>query len=63
MTLDEKRQLQLVVLTLADPKGNWRYAWGSLCRMAELDPDHYKPPLKRHPLDDASMQHQPRPLS
>jgi hypothetical protein len=51
MTSDEKRLLQTIVLTLADPKGNWRFAWDSLCKMAEIETDRYQAPFKTHPLD------------
>ena len=63
MTSEEKRLLQSVVLTLADPKGNWRYAWDSLCKLADLNPDHYQPPLKSHPLDDGASGAQSSSLS
>jgi hypothetical protein len=53
MTPDEKLQLQSVILTLADPKGNWQFAWSLLCNLAELNPEAHRPHFKKHPLEKA----------
>ena len=39
----EKKTLQTAIMTLADPKGNWDYAWQLICELADLDPAAHKP--------------------
>ena len=43
MSDSEKKTLQTAIMTLADPQGNWDYAWKLICELAELDPVAYKP--------------------
>jgi len=49
MTQEERKIIANIVLTLADPVGNWPMAWEHLCELAELDPAQYDPPFKSHP--------------
>jgi hypothetical protein len=49
MTDWEKKTITNIILTLADPVGNWPLAWEQLCELAELDPSQYQPPFKPHP--------------
>jgi hypothetical protein len=50
VTPDEKAHLQTIIMTMADPQGNWNYAWMCLCKMADFDSENYRPHFKRHPL-------------
>ena len=43
MSDSEKKILQTAILTLADPNGNWDYAWKLICDLAEMDPAGHKP--------------------
>jgi len=52
MTAEEKDKLRVVVQTLADPKGNWSYAWKVLCELAEMDVQSFLPPFRQRPLDN-----------
>jgi len=45
MSDSEKKTLQTAIMTLADPHGNWDYAWQLICELAEMDPEAYKPHL------------------
>jgi hypothetical protein len=46
MSDDERNQLQTAILTICDPRGNWRYGWKMLCRLAGLDPAAHPPPFR-----------------
>jgi hypothetical protein len=56
MTEAEKKELQLIVLTLADPKGNWQYAWSQLCRLADVRAEDCAAPFKEHPLEQTQAE-------
>ena len=43
MSEPEKKTLQTAIMTLADPKGNWDYAWQIICELAELNPASHRP--------------------
>ena len=49
MTDGEKKTIINIILTLADPVGNWPLAWEHLCELVQLDPNQYKPPFRPHP--------------
>lgn len=51
MTAYEKQLLQGAIETISDPNGNWNYAWTTICKMADLDPEGCVAPFRRHPLD------------
>jgi hypothetical protein len=59
VTPDEKAHLQVIIMTLADPKGNWNYAWMCLCKMADFEPQKHQPPFKRHPLAEDQEKEEP----
>ncbi len=61
VTQEEKNQLQVIILTLADPKGNWNYAWKRLCEFAGTDPAKYRPPFKPHPFPESQTDLPPQP--
>ena len=63
VTPEEKNQLQVIVLTLADPKGNWNYAWQRLCDAAGMDSNKYKPPFKTHPFPESQSEPRTEPGS
>jgi len=48
MTSEEKKELRSIILTLADPVGNWPFAWKQLCEMADLDPEQHPAQFKPH---------------
>jgi len=50
MTSEEKKESQSIIPTLADPVGNWPFAWEQLCEIADLDLNHYLPHFKPHPI-------------
>jgi hypothetical protein len=50
MTLAEKAELEAIIMTLGDPRGNWDFAWASLCRLAEMDPQRFRPHFAPHPV-------------
>lgn len=50
MTPEEVNQLKSIVMTLADPRGNWPFGWEALCKLAELDPAQYRAHFERHPI-------------
>jgi len=54
MPPEEQKVLANIVMTLADPKGNWPFAWKQLCELADLDPERYRPNYARHPVLDLS---------
>jgi hypothetical protein len=56
MSSDEKKELQSILLTLADPRGNWPFAWKRLCEMAELDPERPPGCFKPHPILDENLK-------
>ena len=56
MSSDEKKELQSIIITLADPVGNWPFAWKRLCEMAELDPNQRPPHFKPHPILDEKVE-------
>ena len=60
MSSEEKKELQSIIITLADPVGNWPFAWKRLCEMAELDPEQrapdFKPHFKPHPILDVKAE-------
>jgi hypothetical protein len=56
MSSDEKKELQSIIITLADPVGNWPFAWKRLCEMAELDPNQRPPHFKPHPILDEKAE-------
>jgi len=43
MLESEKKTLETAILTLADPQGNWDYAWKLICELAEMDPAAHEP--------------------
>ena len=52
MSSDEKKELQSLLITLADPVGNWPFAWKRLCEVADLEPNRYPLHFKPHPILD-----------
>jgi hypothetical protein len=60
MSSDEQKELQSIIVTLADPVGNWPFAWKLLCEMAGLGPNqcppHFKPHFKPHPILDEKAE-------
>jgi hypothetical protein len=50
MNPDELDILRSAIQTIADTQGNWLYGWESLCKLAELNPESYPPPFRKHPL-------------
>ena len=54
MQPEEQKILANIVMTLADPKGNWPFAWKQLSELAGLDPEQYRPKFARHPVLDLS---------
>jgi hypothetical protein len=51
MKAEEMTQLQTIVKTLADPKGNWQFGWEVLCKMANMDPEKYRAHFEAHPIE------------
>ncbi len=46
----EQNELRVIVMTLRDPKGNWAWALGELCRLADLNAEDDPPTfLRAHP--------------
>lgn len=42
----ERRELQMAIWTICDPRGNWQYAWNEIVTMAGLDPAAYRAPFR-----------------
>lgn len=46
MSSEERDQLQVGILTICDPRGNWKYGWEVICRVAGLDPEKHPAPFR-----------------
>jgi hypothetical protein len=51
MTPEEMTLLKTIVMTLADPRGNWQFGWETLCKMADMDPEKYRAHFAAHPIE------------
>jgi hypothetical protein len=60
---EEKTEIQAALLTLGDPKGNWLYAWNTLCRIAGVDANSLSPPFKEHPMVPSASNNQGPPAN
>lgn len=52
MSADQRRELQTAILTICDPRGNWKYGWEMICGMAGVNPERHTPPFRTRTEDD-----------